>query len=64
VLSKQADVDEMQSHLDSLLSRMKSTMMQMNNQEQSSKKTDNPNDSIYKGKLTKKTLASNRSASV
>ncbi|XP_060870732.1 uncharacterized protein LOC132945105 isoform X3 [Metopolophium dirhodum] len=65
-----ADVDQMQSHLDNLLSRMKSTMMEMNNKQEqsatdrSSKTMENPNDSIYKGKLTRKTSASNRSASV
>ncbi|XP_003243919.1 uncharacterized protein LOC100574588 [Acyrthosiphon pisum] len=70
ITKKVADVDEMQSHLDNLLSRMKSTMMEMNIKQeqsatdQSSKTTNNPNDKIYKGKLTRKTSASNRSASV
>ncbi|CAI6348318.1 unnamed protein product [Macrosiphum euphorbiae] len=69
ITKKAADVD-LQSHLDNLLSRMKSTMMEMNIKQeqsatdQSSKTMDNPNDSIYKGKLTRKTSASNRSASV
>ncbi|KAL4112272.1 hypothetical protein QTP88_016090 [Uroleucon formosanum] len=70
VITKKADVDQMQSHLDNLLSRMKSTMMQMNSKQeqsasdQSSKTVEDPNGTIYKGKLTRKTLASNRSASV
>jgi len=67
LFKKTADVGEMQSHLDNLVSRMKSTMRKISkNQEQSA--TDqsmaNPNNEFYKGKRTRKTLASFRSASV